>query len=597
MKFTNSRPTPGSMAATGTVQDAFTRALGNAYPDFAPNWVRPADWLALPAVNATDEKIVGLVAVYPNKESYVGFTTSVAVQVNWGDGSAVQNVAAGASVYKNYDDTVAGLVGSDCSRGYKQAIVTITPTSGGFGTLTMAYGGWVTTNYGQNAWLDFKIASQTCTQFSFGGYASSGTPGSPMLEQAGLILPACAAMSSLFSGCSSLRSISRLDYGAVTNMSYWFNNCYSLEAIVPQLNCTGVTTFASMFNGCMSLKTPPALSNTGSVVTASSMFQGCTAMRTAPAMDTRSIANWTMTFYNCRSLLRIPDYNYAAATSLASTFQACSSIIAPPNNLDAATLNTTLVSTFQDCTSLKTAPLLCTDNVTQLQQTFYNCYALTTFPTGTAGAALNLLKATTLQGMFYYCQALKSVPALNIPKVTSLSMMFQNCDNLESVGDLTTSAVLTSMGSAFQLCRQLLVAPNISVTSAVTSWSSAFDSCSRLQKVPLYDFSGATTVAALFNGCVNLVDLPALNFTSVAAGNFNNTFSGCYALARLPAVNIKGTISVQNCPMNGPNLNTLFNGLATTSGQTITINNTPGAQAGSGIDRTIATNKGWTVNG
>ena len=75
----------------------------------------------------SEQKIVGLHAVLPGN-NWVAFTLSGAYTVDWGDGTT-ENFAAGVTAYRNlawssYNTSTL------TARGYRQAIITITPQSG-----------------------------------------------------------------------------------------------------------------------------------------------------------------------------------------------------------------------------------------------------------------------------------------------------------------------------------------------------------------------------------------------------------------------------------------------------------------------------------
>ncbi len=59
-------------------------------------------------------------------------------------------------------------------------------------------------------------------------------------------------MSFMFIGCSSLEKIPHLDTSKVTNMRYMFDGCSSLEEI-PHMDTSKVTDMSYMFNECSSL--------------------------------------------------------------------------------------------------------------------------------------------------------------------------------------------------------------------------------------------------------------------------------------------------------------------------------------------------------
>jgi len=61
--------------------------------------------------------------------------------------------------------------------------------------------------------------------------------------------------------------------------------------------------------------------------------------------------------------------------------------------------------------------------------------------------------------------------------------------------------------------------------------------------------------------------------------------------------NIKVSISLASMRFSTAGLIEVFNNLATTTGQTITISGNWGASLLTASDRLIATNKGWTIVG
>ena len=101
----------------------------------------------------------------------------------------------------------------------------------------------------------------------------------------------------------------------------------------------------------------------------------------------------------------------------------------------------------------------------------------------------------------------------------------------------------------------------------------------------------------MFRDCYSLqsIDFSATNVGAVTSvGNFANfaTNTGSLIKCRLPQA--KWSFTVANNPLTATELNLLFGDLATVSGQTITITGCTGAAT---CDKTIATNKGWTVTG
>jgi len=101
----------------------------------------------------------------------------------------------------------------------------------------------------------------------------------------------------------------------------------------------------------------------------------------------------------------------------------------------------------------------------------------------------------------------------------------------------------------------------------------------------------------MFYNCYSLQSLNLSN-TNVGAvtpvANFANFATGTVSLIKCRLPQAKWNFSVAGNPLSAAELNLLFGDLSTVTGQTITITGCTGAAT---CDRTIATNKGWTVTG
>jgi hypothetical protein len=109
-------------------------ALGNNTPTIrgtsadTPFYTRPDDWLKLPPVVAGDEKAVALHAVFDTDANFCALICQGGYTVDWGDGSAAEDVASGVQAEHLYDYDDLDAI-TECSRGYRQAIVSRPSTS------------------------------------------------------------------------------------------------------------------------------------------------------------------------------------------------------------------------------------------------------------------------------------------------------------------------------------------------------------------------------------------------------------------------------------------------------------------------------------
>ena len=130
-----------------------------------------------------------------------------------------------------------------------------------------------------------------------------------------------------------------------------------------------------------------------------------------PFMDSASFTHY---FYNCRSLVSIPEnlfINNPQITIFYSCFYNCTSLTSIPQGLFDNNPNVTDFSNcFQRCTSLTSIPVGLFDNnpnVTSFRSCFESCSALTSIPQGLFDNNPNV---TNFSYCFESCSALTSIP-------------------------------------------------------------------------------------------------------------------------------------------------------------------------------------------
>jgi surface protein len=418
----------------------WTDAVGDGDSGSTPEpYVRPADWLALPTVNDGDQKFVGLHAVYDHESNFVAVNCAGAYTVDWGDG-VVEDIATGVQANHNYVYSALSS-GTLSTRGYRQAVVTITPQAGQNLTTVNLF---VKHNQsGLNSlgtvtgWLDIRMAGSLVS--SLGLSDSFGTiVRHRMLEQFEYVgTSAIATCANKFHSCSNLRSVIGTAWtGSVTNMTSMFNACSSLQT-VPLFNTAAVTLMNSTFTGCSLLQTVP-LFNTAGVTDMGSMFNGCSSLQTVPLFNTVAVTVMSSMFNACSSLQTVPLFNTAAVTLMNSMFNTCHSLQTVPLFNTAAVTN--MSSMFETCRSLQTVPLFNTAAVTLMTSMLSNCHSLQTVP------LFNTASVTNMNTMFNGCSSLQTVPLFNTASVTSMTSMFNSCPSLR-VGALSGTNVSISYAS------------------------------------------------------------------------------------------------------------------------------------------------------
>ena len=477
-------------------------------------WERPSDWLTFTAPSANEQKVIGNVAIFNQDSNYIALVATVSAgtyTVDWGDGTSTTHTS-NTQAEKNY---TWSSISSDTltSRGYRQAIVTITPTTSGatFSSIGInrRHSAMPISAIASNTWLDVAVAAPNATAIAF-SYLTNGAFNANLnlCERVNIVSHNMTNMTFLFREMRQLQSVPLFNTAAVTNMSSMFNSCSSLES-VPLFNTAAVTLMASMFSGCYSLESVP-LFNTAAVTNMNAMFNVCSSLESVPLFNTAAVTNMSSMFNACYSLQDVPLFNTAAVTNMNFMFNACY--------------------------SLQSVPLFNTAAVTNMSTTFSNCTSLQSIP------LFNTAAVTTMASMFNDCTSLKSVPLFNTASVTNMSGMFDGCSSLESVPLFNTAAV-TNMSSMFNVCVSLQDVPLFN-TAAVTTMAGMFNDCYSLQNVPLFNTQAVTTMSTMFNGCFSLQTLPVFNTAAVV--NMNAMFQVCFSLQDVPELNLSAISSSSN---------------------------------------------------
>lgn len=220
--------------------------------DLQVGWVRPADWLPIPAPASGTQMFKGLLAIFPDDGNMIAVNAYANYTVDWGDGSPPENFATNVKAYHTYD--YASISDATiCSRGYKQVVVTITPQSGNnltFVSTAVTPLLW-TSAYQSAPWLDISINAPLMTAIQIG--ASSIKMG--MLERL------------------------RIGQNIISTWAYAMANCYVLRIceIAFGATMTGVNT--GMYLNCYLLEVPPLPAYLGGVTGAHSMLLNTVSMK------------------------------------------------------------------------------------------------------------------------------------------------------------------------------------------------------------------------------------------------------------------------------------------------------------------------------
>ena len=241
---------------------------------------------------------------------------------------------------------------------------------------------------------------------------------------------------------------------------------------------------------------------------------------------------------------------------------------------------TSLGYLFYDCYSLQSVSIKDTSNVTTFASIHQNNHALQKMPTYTFRSA-----GVAVSGMYQNCYSLRETYPLVITPSSSvaLSNLFNSCKSLKYINVTITSNINFLFSNVFTLCLSLetidLVfsgtgkvtdlstcfnntrikeSPAID-TSLCTNFSGAFSACDRLVNLYAYNYSSATTLANMLDGCYSLKSVPNFNITTSCI-NLSVLCNNCWSLEKAPIFsNSSGVTNISNMLSNCKSIQTIPN--------------------------------------
>ena len=223
------------------------------------------------------------------------------------------------------------------------------------------------------------------------------------------------------------------------------------------------TSLEQFFSSCSTLETISGLEylNTANVKYMSDMFYGCQKLSSLDLskFNTEKVTDMRGMFYGCQKLssLDLSKFNTEKVESMIDMFKNCSAL----SSLDLSKFNTEKVesmsSMFEDCQKLSSLDLsnFNTANVMEMGNMFFNCSALTSLDLSN----FNTEKVESMMGMFFSCSALTSLDLsnFNTKKVRYMNSMFSDCSALTTIyaSDKFVTTKVENGSYMFKDCKNL----------------------------------------------------------------------------------------------------------------------------------------------
>ena len=376
-------------------------------------------------------------------------------------------------------------------------------------------------------------------------------------------------LSGFFIGCSTLETISGLEYlntANVTDMSFMFEGCSALKSLdLTNFNTAKVTNMGNMFEGCSALTSLDLTKfNTANVTDMSFMFKGCSALKSLDLtnFNTANVTNMSNMFKGCSALtsLGLTNFNTAKVTEMGNMFNGCSAL----KSLDLTNFNTANVTNmsnmFKGCSALTSLDLtnFNTANVKFMDYMFNGCSALTSLDL----TNFNTANVTYMNNMFEGCSALTTIYAsdkFDTDNVWNGLDMFTGCKSLKDYSDSKTDHNYANYGpdgyftpvfdyaefdnaTGTLTFRRGLSKPegayDLNVESNNPGWE---DQKGNIKKV-VFDASFAnarpTSCCRWFADCLYLTEIEGIeNLNTQNVTDMSEMFTCCYALTSLDVSN------------------------------------------------------------
>ena len=243
-------------------------------------------------------------------------------------------------------------------------------------------------------------------------------------------------MSATYFNCVNLVNIPPLP-NTVVDLSYAFQYDANIINAPDMTNCESLVNMCQTFAGCSSLVNAPIIPN--SVTDLYSSFIGCSKIIDSPIIP-NSVTNMSSTFRQCSSLVNAPEIPNSV-TNMESSFSTCLNLINSPDFSNATNV-TSLVGAFQHCFNLKNVLNLSNaTNLTNLYGTFWNCTSLE----NNFEIPVNV---TDMSQTFINCYNLSGDIIIRSEKVSSISAAFFFLDS--SMNVITTGYPMRNVYIPFQ---------------------------------------------------------------------------------------------------------------------------------------------------
>jgi len=244
-----------------------------------------------------------------------------------------------------------------------------------------------------------------------------------------------------------------LDFSGVTNFSYCWRGCNSLEDFPSELDLSSGTNFSNCWRSCSSLEEFPGTLDLSSGTTFYECWRDCSSLTQFPGtLDLSSGTSFYYCWRNCTSLEEFPGtLDLSSGTNFSSSWRSCSSLEEFPSELDLSS-GTNFSFCWLGCSSLGEFPSeLDLSSGTDFSYCWHSCGSLEEFP-----GDLDLSSGTNFYACWHSCGSLEEFPGtLDLSSGTNFAYCWYNCTSLEEFPGTLDLSSGTSFSSCWRDCSSL----------------------------------------------------------------------------------------------------------------------------------------------
>lgn len=265
------------------------------------------------------------------------------------------------------------------------------------------------------------------------------------------------------------------------------------------------------------------------------LFYDCYSLQSVTIKDTSNVTSFNGMHYNNYALQKMPAYTFrSAGVDVVGMFYNCYSLVETYPIVVNISGSSSIINMFLNCKALRYISLSINSNINYvLTNTFTGCVSLETIKLTLTGIG----RVTSLSGTFQSTR-INSSPAIDTSLCVYFDSAFKYCDRLTNLYEYNYSSA-TTLANMLDGCYSLKSVPNFNITASCTSLASLCINCWSLEKAPTFsNSSGVTNIGGMLSGCKSITTIPSYVFGAISSTYMSSAFSAMDSLQSMPSITV-----------------------------------------------------------